>query len=181
MVFGLVLLAVLTRIVPHPPNFSPLVAIAIFSTAYFPDKRWGMLLPALAFFVGDCFLGVAVEFGVYSGWMANTSGFYKGSPILYLIMTLITPLGYLLRDTKDVKALLGSTLMGSILFFFLSNFMVWARGSMYTHDLAGMVNCYTMAIPFFSNEVLGSLFYMSSFFLIAHKLNWNTETKLQLA
>jgi hypothetical protein len=142
-VFILITLGIAARFLPHPANFAPIGAIAIFSGIYFP-KKWAIVLPLAAVFFSDIFIGfysLPVMLSVYSG---------------FIIMALI---GLAVRKNKKLGTVLGGTILGSVIFYLMTNFSVWAFGSLYTHSLAGLAQSYIMAIPFFRNSMLGDLFY----------------------
>ncbi len=139
----LILMAALIRFLPHPANVVPIAAMALFGGAHF-NKKYALLMPIIVMFLSDIFLG-----------FHNTMPFVYGS---FLLTGLI---GIFLRKHNSFKWVLGGTLLSSILFFVITNFGVWLMnmGNMYSQNLAGLVQCYVMAIPFFKNTVLGDLFY----------------------
>ncbi len=139
----LITLGFVARLLPHPANFAPIAAIAIFGGLYLP-KRWAIVLPVIAMFVSDIFIG-------FYTWQIMAS--------VYLSFVLVGLISLLVKKNKKAATVIGGTILGSILFFFITNFAVWAFGSMYTHNFAGLMQCYTMAIPFFKNTLLGDLFY----------------------
>src|SRR3990167_409643 len=142
--FILIILGIATRFLPHPANFVPIGAIAIFSGIYLP-KKWAIILPLSAIFFSDIFIGFyswPIMLSVYSG---------------FVIMGLI---GFWVRKNKKLGTILAGTILGSIIFYLLTNFSVWAFGSLYSHDAAGLLASYIMAIPFFRNSLLGDLFYI---------------------
>ena len=141
--FILIVLGIAARFLPHPANFVPIGAIAIFSGIYLP-KKWAIILPLAAMFFSDLFLG-------FYGWQ-TMSAVYIG----FIAMGLI---GLWVRKNKKFSTILGGTILGSIFFFLITNFSVWAFFDWYDHNLAGLINCYVMAIPFFRNSLLGDLFY----------------------
>ncbi len=155
---GMILLAALSRVLPHPPNFAPITAMAIFAGAYLTDKRLACAVPLAAMLISDIVLEIT------TGW-----GFYDGMWTVYSTLALITTLGFALRGRVlrgqlrplDVAA---TTLTGSLLFFVLTNAAVWAFGSMYPHTGTGLVACYTAALPFFGNSLLGDLCYAALLF-----------------
>jgi len=141
--FILITLGMAVRFLPHPANFAPIGAIAIFSGIYLP-KKWAVVLPLAAMFFSDVFIGfyaLPIMFSVYAG---------------FIIMALI---GLAIRKNKKASTILGGTILGSVIFYLVTNGAVWAFGSLYPHTTAGLINCYTMAIPFFRNSLLGDLFY----------------------
>lgn len=144
----LILLGAISRLLPHPPNFTPISAIALFGSVYFP-KKLSLTLPILAMLISDIFLGFyqpSLMLSVY------------GSFILCLI------LGFWLKKHKKWHTVLGGSIFCSILFFIITNFAVWAFTSWYPKTIGGFIECYTLALPFFKNSLLGDLFYVTIFF-----------------
>jgi len=144
---AIVLGAVFMRLVPHVPNVAPIAALALFSGALVPS--WGgFAIPIIAMVLSDLFLG-----------------FHPTIPFVYGSFILIAGIGYLLRKKiSPLRVGLGS-LTGSILFFVITNFGVWATSSMYGKSLNGLVRCYMMGLPFFRNTIIGDLFYTTVFFI----------------
>ncbi len=146
---ALAALAVVSRLVPHPMNFAPVAALALFGGAYF-DRRYAFVLPFAVLLVSDAFLG-----------------FYTGIAWVYGSFFLVGLIGWWLRGRKSVGATAGATLAGSILFFIVTNFGVWLGGNLYTPDLPGLITCYAAAIPFFRNTLAGDAFYVTLLFGLA--------------
>lgn len=142
--YGLILLAILTRFVPHPPNFTALGAIALFSGTYLP-KRWSFLLIILAMLISDAFLGF------YNIWIMFS---------VYGSFAIIAALGWYLKNKAKGVNVLGLSLFSSTIFYLVTNFAVWAAQNMYPKNLAGFFQCYYLAIPFFRNMLFGDLFYV---------------------
>jgi hypothetical protein len=142
-IYSLLLLGILARFLPHPYNFAPIGAIAIFGGLYLP-KKWAILLPLTAMLISDVFIG-----------------FYNWHTMLavYLSFALMSLIALKVRQNKSVLNIAGGTILGSLLFFIITNFAVWAFGNMYSYNFAGLMNCYYMAIPFFRNSLAGDLFY----------------------
>ncbi len=143
--YGLILLAVLSRLIPHPLNFTPIGALGLFAGAYMVDKRvW--LLPLCALLISDFFIG-----------------FYEPVAMLfvYLGFALSVSIGRLLLSEKRTTLRLGGAAISSAtLFFIVSNFGTWLSGTLYPMSLAGLTECYIMAIPFYGNTLAGDLFYV---------------------
>lgn len=141
--FILITLGIAARFLPHPANFAPIGAIAIFSGLYLP-KKWAIALPLAAMFFSDMFIGfyaLPIMLSVYAG---------------FIIMGLI---GLAIRKNKKLSTILGGTILGSVIFYLLTNAAVWVFGSLYPPTAAGLMQSYYMAIPFFRNSLLGDLFY----------------------
>lgn len=144
---GIILAAAVSRLIPHPPNFSPIAAIALFGGAQFADKRLAFLVPLAAMFLSDLVLGL-----------------HSLIPVIYGGFALIVCLGFWLRRRQNVWAIGGAAIVGALLFFVLTNFGVWAIGHLYPKTPAGLVDCYVAAIPFFRNTLLSNLLYSALLF-----------------
>ncbi len=144
-----VLIGVSLRLLPHPPNFSPIAAIALFGGVYL-SRKLAFLLPMTAMIISDTFIGY---------YETTLMLFVYGS---FLICVL---LGFWLKKHKKWQTILAGSLLSSIIFFLLTNFAVWAFTPWYAKTLSGFVQCYLMAIPFFRNTLFGDLFYVIVFFV----------------
>jgi hypothetical protein len=141
----LILFAAFSRLIPHPANFTPIAAIALFSGAYL-GKKYFLVIPVAAMLIGDIFLG----FHPMMIWVYGS----------FIVIALI---GLWLKSHKNVGYILGTTLVSSIIFFIITNFGVWVAG-FYEYSLRGLIECYTMAIPFFRNSIAGDLIYVTAMF-----------------
>lgn len=154
----LIFAAALSRVLPHPPNFSPVEAVALFGGAYFARRGWALAVPLLAMFASDLVLGL-VNGGLYWNYFASA-----GYLLVYACIALTTVLGFGLRGKVSGGRVLGYALAGSLLFFLLTNAGVWAFGTLYPHTAAGLVAALVAGIPFFQWTVLGTLFYSALLF-----------------
>jgi len=136
-VFGLILIAILTRLLPHPPNFAPITSIALFSGFHFANKRLALFVPLIAMFISDLFIGV-----------------HSFMPVIYLSFLLISILSFYMKSLSISNVVLASTL-----FFVMSNLGVWYF--YYPLTWVGLTSCFVLAIPFFVNALAGDLFYTS--------------------
>ena len=141
----IILLAVIARLVPHAPNFAPIGGLALFSGSHF-KKKIALIIPLSAMFISDIFLG-----------------FHKTVPYVYVSFIIIALIGSLIKNNKW-QSLLKTSLLSSVLFFLITNFGVWATGTMYQRNLSGLTQSYVMGLPFFRNTILSDLFYSFSFF-----------------
>lgn len=153
---SMILGAAASRLIPHPPNFTPIAAIALFGGACFTSKRVAFVLPLAAMLVSD--LAIAVLRGDLS------VGLHRSMPVVYGCLALIVCIGFWLRRRRNAVPIAGAALTSSILFFALTNFGVWAFGSLYPKTWDGLVACYLAAIPFFRNSVLGDAVYVTALF-----------------
>lgn len=156
----LVLVAAATRLVPHPYNFSPLGAIALFSGALLTRRWLAIVLPIAAAFVSDLVINNTLYAEYYDSfvWMAEGSGW------MYLIYGLIAVLGMFVLHTVSLGRVLGGSLGASILFFIASNFICWPGNPFYAQDLGGLMTCYAAGVPFFPGTVAGDLVYSAALF-----------------
>ena len=137
VIFGLIFIAILTRLLPHPPNFAPITSIALFSGFHFSNKRIAILIPLVGMFLSDIFLGL-----------------HSLMPVIYLSFILISVMSFYIKTLSFTNVLLASTL-----FFVFSNLGVWYF--YYPLTWAGLTSCFILAIPFFINSLAGDLFYTS--------------------
>ena len=158
LLVALIFAAVLTRLIPHPPNFSPIEAVALFGGAYFAKRQWALVVPLVAMFASDLLLGL-LNGGIYWSYFASA-----GYLLVYACIALSTVLGFGLRGKVGAGRVLAYSLAGSLLFFVVTNFGVWLSGSMYPKNLGGLVAAYVAGIPFFQWTVLGTLFYSALLF-----------------
>ena len=170
--FLLILLGTTTRLLPHPPNFAPIAAIAIFGGIYLP-KRFAILAPLAAMFLSDLVIGFyawPIMFSVYLSFALS------GLIGLWIRGQTTPPLaGGPAQGGTNIRRIIGGTLLSSILFFLITNWAVWAFGMMYPHNLLGLLESYTLALPFFRNSLLGDFFYVGlligGYELVRHRLS----------
>lgn len=148
-----VLVAVLMRLVPHPPNVAPITAVALFAGTFFDKKHWAVLMPLLAMVFTDIFLGFSMI-----------------TPVVYFSFLAITAVGVVFK-----KMNVGTVLLSSLVFFVLSNLGVWML--YYPITVEGFVTCFTLAIPFFINSLLGDVFF-SALLLFGYRF---ATKRMQLA
>lgn len=152
VLIGLIVLAALSRVLPHPPNFTPLGAIGLFAGAKFERKSLAFLVAFASLFLSDCFLG-----------------FHALMPVIYGLFAMSVVLGRLVqRYSINAGSLAYLAAGNAVIFFVLSNFAVWVFGSGYPKTLEGLVLCFTAAIPFFQNTVAGDLIYTMAIFGLWH-------------
>lgn len=155
----LIILAALTRVLPHPHNFTPIAAIGLFGAATF-DRRWLLfVVPFAALFLSDLFLNNVLYAQFYEGFVWFTSVW------IYAAFAAVILLGRVLLHAKvSVKNVVVASLSASCIFFLVTNFSVWAQSGMYPKTGAGLLICYTAGLPFFGNTLLGDLFFSAVLF-----------------
>jgi len=167
LIISLVGLAALSRIIPHPANFTPLIAIAMFGAAYLGRKVWMFIIPFLAYWFSD----IVLNNTIYAGYFEGFTIFHSGLIYTFIGLALIVLVSYPLLKKVNWKRILGTGLIGSIIFFLVSNFAVWLSGTMYPINFQGLMACYVAAIPFFLNTLLGTLVYGGIMFGIYEWMN----------
>ena len=141
----IILMAALSRLIPHPPNFTPIMAMALLGGVYFKNRQFAVMVPLLAMIVSDLVLG-------FHGTMIWV---YSSIIIISLCASLLKP--------KMIH--LGLASVGSSLFFFLvTNFGVWITSSLYPKTLTGLGASYIAGLPFLQNAMMGDLMYVGILF-----------------
>lgn len=155
---GLIVVAALTRLLPHPPNFSPVEAIGLFGGAYFACRSCAVLVPLVALLLSDLALA-AINGGMYASWFGGA-----GIWLVYLCIAATALMGFGLRGKVTGARVLGYALAGSTLFFLVTNFGAWLGNPLYPQSASGLLAAYVAGIPFFKWTVLGTLFYAAVLF-----------------
>lgn len=165
----LVVLAALSRLIPHPPNMSPIAGMALFGAAYYSKKYWAYLIPTASMWVSDLILNNVV----YAQYFDSFVWFYSGSLFTYAAFALIVLLGSITLKKKSVGSVVFSALGASAIFFIVSNFGVWITSPMYMKTWEGLTACYIAAIPFLQNTLIGDLCYTAVLFgLFEMSMSW---------
>jgi hypothetical protein len=144
---GMVFIAAFSRLIPHPPNFTAVAAIALFGGAYFSRRYIAFILPLIALFITDLIIG-----------------FHNTMWAVYLSFVLVVIIGMGLKNKKKIGNIFLASVSASVLFFIVSNFAVWLAGGLYPKTAEGLLLCYTAAIPFFHYNLLGDLLFVGVLF-----------------
>ena len=147
LLIGMILAAAAMRLLPHPSNFTPIGALALFAGAQFDDKRWAFVVPLTAMFLSDLALG-----------------FHGQMPVSYAAFALIVAMGFWLKNKESAASVAGASVAAATFFFVASNFGVWAFDGLYPLTLQGLITCYVAAIPFFQNSLIATLAYSALLF-----------------
>ena len=145
---SLILILAFARLIPHPPNFTPIIAVAIVSGYFFKNINLSLLTLLFAMLISDLFIG-----------------FYENVIFVYVSLLLITFIFHKISNKINFKNLFICGFAGSLIFFVVSNFGVWALGSPGVYDIAyekslsGLIECYILAIPFFGNTFLSTIIF----------------------
>jgi hypothetical protein len=147
LALAIIALVAALRIAPHPWNFTPVGAMALFSGAIIRDRRLAFFFPILALFVGDIFIGL-----------------HKLVPVVYASFLVSVAIGFWLRYRRSFGRITRATLLGALQFFLVTNFAFWAFGLSYPRNSAGLLACYLAGIPFFWNTLAGDAVYATLLF-----------------
>ena len=127
----------LFRFLPHPPNFTPVIAMAFYLPIFF--GMWCIPFVLLAFAITDFFIG-------FHSLLVWTWG---GLALISLIS----------KFSNSILSRLFLSFVGAVIFYIISNFGVWFSGSLYQHSIEGLIQCYIMALPFFTNTLLSTIIF----------------------
>jgi len=151
MIYFLALLTILLRLLPHAPNFAPMGALALLAGMTGDQRK--VWLPLAAVFATDLILG-----------------FYPGFAWVYLSYGILFFTGYFARKSAGIKKSFALPLAGSLFFYAVSNFGVWASSSIYPPTLSGLAQCYVAALPFFRYTAASDLLYFNGFVVLVSLL-----------
>ncbi len=146
-VFGAILAAAALRLAPHPPNFTPVGAMALFGGAYLGRKPLAFVAPLAALLLSDAVLG-----------------FDRSMAFVYPSMALVVIIGWSLSSKRSVLRIGSAAIVSSVAFFVITNFGMWLFSGFYPRTMVGLEACFVAAIPFFQNTVAGDLFYATLLF-----------------
>lgn len=170
---ALIVLAALTRLLPHPPNFTPIGAMGLFGAAYFGNKRLALIIPFVALFLSDLFLNNVVYSQYYTSFTWYTSLW------IYLGFALVMLAGYvILRNDRSPSRVVAASLTASVLFFLVSNLSTWVGSGIYPQTFAGLMTCYIAGLPFIGNTIMGDLFFSAVMF---GSYSWFLKSQMQRA
>ena len=139
----LILILALTRLIPHPYNFSPMLAVGVFSGFYFRQFYLSLFIVIFSMFIGDLFLG-----------------FHSTMFFTYISLAIAVLIGLYVKHFKFTEILF-SGLASSVCFFIITNFGAWLTLEMYVKNFEGLIQSYALAIPFFHNTLISTFIYLA--------------------
>ena len=128
---------IISRLIPHPPNFTSTIAIAFYLPALFGLKY--IIVATTAFIVCDLIIGL--------------------HPLIFFTWLGLMLVGLISQAFTKYYFRVPGVVIGVLIFFFVSNFGVWLLSDMYSQDLKGLTQCYIMGLPFLQNSLIGSLLF----------------------
>ena len=151
---GLIFILALSRLMPHPDNFTPIIALAIMSSYFFRNINFSYAIMLFSMLLADFFIG-----------------FYSHMLFVYSSLFLIVLIFFKISKKINYKNLFIFSFFGSVIFFLISNFGVWLVGNLYERNINGLIECYFMAIPFFKNTIISTLIFSYSSLIVYKSSN----------
>ena len=179
LLIGIMFIAALTRLLPHPPNFSPILAIGIFGAAHFTKKWHALFISIFAIWFSDL---------IINNYIYTTSlqfvWFYKGFQWQYgSYLSIILLNIYVFKNNISLSKTFGTAVGSGAIFFLVSNFGVWIGSGMYSKNIIGLLACYTAGIPFLQNTIISNLLFTTvlfgSYYLIQSEYSSIKDKQLQ--
>ena len=150
----IILVLALSRLIPHPPNFTPILGMAVFSGAVINKKIIAYIIPLIAMLLSDLFLG-----------------FHAGMPVIYFSLAICVLIGTFIDSRITIFNSFLCISGGVIAFFLITNLAVWYGSGMYEFSISGLMKSYLMGLPFLQNTFISSLIYGMGAFLIYDIIN----------
>jgi hypothetical protein len=157
VVLSVIMVAVVLRLLPHWPNFTPIAAMALFAGTYFDRKQYAFAIPFTSMFLSDIILG-----------------FHSNMPAVYLSFAITVLIGMAIRRKVNVGSVLIASLSSSVIFFVITNFSSWLASPFYPQTFTGLMECYGAGLIFFRdqanglsfllNDILGTTFFSAVFY-----------------
>lgn len=156
----IMLATALSRLIPHPYNFAPIGALGLFGAAYFSNRILAIILPLASLWISDVVINNTLYADYYNGFTLFNSGMIW----IYGTIALTSFIGMFTLKNVNVKTVLGSSILASILFFVITNFVCWPGNMAYSQNFDGLMVCYAAGIPFFKGTLAGNIFYSALMF-----------------
>ena len=144
---------IVMRLLPHPPNFTPVIALGLFGVTIIQNRYLAFSLPLFIMFLSDIFIG-----------------FHSFMPFVYFSIFISSMVGiWLQRNFSEVNIIVGSFISATS-FFLITNTAVWLTSTMYPKTITGLLTCLNVAIPFYHNTIFSTMLYSAVLFLCVSAL-----------
>jgi hypothetical protein len=140
---------VVARLLLHVPNVSPVAASALFAGMMLHRRSLAQVVPLAAMLIGDLLIG-------FDDW--------RVAAVVYAAMVLPALAGILASRYRPSRVVVPAVVACSLIFFATTNLAVWAFGGLYSLDMAGLMQCYTLALPFLKYTMAGDLLWAAVLF-----------------
>lgn len=158
----IIMVAALSRLLPHLYNFTPVGAMGLFGAAYFSQRYLAFLVPFAAMWLSDLILNNVVYAKMYPEFYTGFQ--WWGSAPVYFSFAIIVLLGFVTLRKVRLVTVAAASISASVLFFLITNFSVWLNNPIFPQNAVGLMSAYTAGLPFFWNTVAGDLFYSGVLF-----------------
>ena len=163
IITAIIVFGVIARLLPHFPNFAPMGALALFAVAFYKRKYLALVIPGLAWWLSDLYLNNMIYNSADEFTLFTADQFFS-----LFALTLIVILGKFMFKKVNAPNVLVGSLSASLIFFVVSNFGVWMQGILYPKTVQGLVECYSMALPFYRGTLVSDLIFTGVFFGAMH-------------
>ena len=161
LIISMILIAAFARLIPHPWNFTPVAAMALFGGVYFRNKMMAFAVTILSLLLSDV---LTITF-INSSFTNVPQYLFSLGELSVLIGFIITVIiGIAVSRKTTPLTVIGASLLSSIIFFLITNLAVWNHDPLYPQNISGLISCYVAALPFFMNAIIGDLFYTGVLF-----------------
>jgi hypothetical protein len=165
IITAIIVFGVIARLLPHFPNFAPMGALALFAVAFYKRKYLALVIPGLAWWLSDLYLNNMIYNSADGFTLFTADQFFS-----LFALILIVILGKLLFKKVNAPNVMIGSLSASLIFFVVSNLGVWMQGILYPKTLQGLVECYSMALPFYRGTLVSDLIFTGVFFGAMHMM-----------
>lgn len=165
IITAIIVFGVIARLLPHFPNFAPMGALALFAVAFYKRKYLALVIPGLAWWLSDLYLNNMIYNSADGFTLFTADQFFS-----LFALTLIVILGKRLFKKVNAPNVMIGSLSASLIFFVVSNLGVWMQGILYPKTLQGLVECYSMALPFYRGTLVSDLIFTGVFFGAMHMM-----------
>lgn len=159
----LIVVAMFSRMLPHPDNFSPMGAVALFGGAVITSTFLKYLVPIVTLYVSDLVLNNTL----HRVWFTNHEGFVWFSDYMifgFIAFILAVAIGHFFIKKNTIKHVFGGAIAFTLVFFLITNFGTWASGTLYPQNFAGLMSCYVAGLQYLEYSFAGNLFYCTVLF-----------------
>ena len=159
LIIGMMVLAAFTRLIPHWPNFTAVLAVALFGGAKFKNAALAVIIPLVIMLITDLSYST-----IHYGSTDVVVGFHSLMPLVYICIAITSLIGIYVGKKSSAGFIIGGSIIASTLFFLVTNAGVWYHSPMFAQNAQGLISCYDLGLPFYRNEVIGDLFFNTILF-----------------
>lgn len=165
IITAIIVFGVIARLLPHFPNFAPMGALALFAVAFYKRKYLALVIPGLAWWLSDLYLNNMIYNSADGFTLFTADQFFS----LFALILIVILGKRLFKKVNAPNVMIGS-LSASLIFFVVSNLGVWMQGILYPKTVQGLVECYSMALPFYRGTLVSDLIFTGVFFGAMHMI-----------